>query len=76
MIADSHLAGFQAHKANYSSEGATLDNALIVGKSIGNPITKTAGSRALIVPRTNGFLASNIKLYNFGSDTALIESCS
>jgi hypothetical protein len=55
-----------------------LDNALIIGKSNGNANSDDYydGSRALVVPRTNGFLAKNIRLYNFGSNTALIESCS
>lgn len=33
MIADSKFAGFQAHKGNFSDEGAVLDNALIIGQS-------------------------------------------
>jgi hypothetical protein len=78
MIADSKFAGMQSHKGNWSDEGAVLDNALIVGKSFGNanPDEYYNGARALVVPRTNGFLAKNIKIYNFGSNTALIESCS
>ncbi|CAD8161606.1 unnamed protein product [Paramecium octaurelia] len=78
MIADSRYAGFQSHKTNYSYEGAVLDNALIIGKSIYNaqPDAYYQGSRAIIVPRTNGFLAKNIRMFNFGNYSALIESCS
>jgi hypothetical protein len=51
---------------------------LIVGKSLGNPSADDyyAGSRAMVVPRTNGFLAKNIRIHNYGSNAALIESCS
>ncbi|CAK63336.1 unnamed protein product (macronuclear) [Paramecium tetraurelia] len=79
MIADSKFAGFQAHKGNFSTEGAVLDNAVIIGKSNHNANpddTYYDGSRAMVVPRTNGFLAKNIRIYNYGSNTALIESCS
>lgn len=78
MIADSKFAGFQAHKGNFSAEGAVLDNALIIGQSLGNPSSNEYydGSRALVVPRTNGFLAKNIRIHNFGSNSAIIESCS
>ena len=30
----------------------------------------------MVVPRTNGFLAKNIRIHNYGSNAALIESCS
>ena len=30
----------------------------------------------MVVPRTNGFLAKNIRIHNYGSNSALIESCS
>jgi len=51
---------------------------LIIGKSVGNPAAAEFydGSRGIIVPRTNGFLAKNIKLYNFGANQILVESCS
>lgn len=78
MIADSGFSGFQSHKTNFSEEGEVLDNALIVGRSNGNanPFDYYNGTRAIVVPRTNGFLAKNIKIYNYGNNSALIESCS
>ncbi|CAK78473.1 unnamed protein product (macronuclear) [Paramecium tetraurelia] len=51
----------------------------LLGRSNGNAnpdITYYDGSRAMVVPRTNGFLAKNIRIYNYGSNSALIESCS
>jgi hypothetical protein len=53
------MAGFQAHKTNFTKEGAMLDNALIVGKSNENAAAESYydNSRGLIVPRTNGFMA-------------------
>lgn len=66
-IADSRLAGFEAYKTNYSSVGASIENFMIVGKS-SNPEPDDQfyfESRGIIAPRTDGFSAKNIRLYNF-----------
>ena len=55
-----------------------LDTALIVGHSNGNanPFDYYNNTRAIIAPRTSGFTAKNIKIYNYGNNSALFESCS
>jgi hypothetical protein len=62
MVADSKFAGFQSHKTNLTKDGARIQNYLIVGKSRGNanPDNYYIDSRAIIAPRTDGFMASNV----------------
>ncbi len=62
MVADSKLAGFQSHKTNLTKEGAVIENYLIVGKSKGNANYDAyyIDTRAIIAPRTDGFLATNV----------------
>ncbi|CAD8206675.1 unnamed protein product [Paramecium pentaurelia] len=67
LIASSKIAGYQQHKANFSAEGTTIRNFVIVGSQ-----TNTG----LIVPRTNGFLADTVRFANFPGTSTLIESCS
>ena len=67
LIASSKIAGYQQHKANFSAEGTTIRNFVIVGSQ-----TNTG----LIVPRTNGFLADTVRFANFQGTSTLNELCS
>lgn len=70
MIADSKMAGFQAHLTNYSREGTTLQNIIFVGKSNNNVNINPRyynNSRGIITPRSNGFYSKNIEFYNYDS---------
>jgi hypothetical protein len=51
---------------------------LIVGKSRGNSNGNEyyANARAIITPRTDGFIAKNVQIYNFDSNMTLLNSCS
>ena len=73
-IADSKLAGFEAYKTNYTTQGAKIKNFMIIGKS-NNPETETGfyhESRGIIAPRTNWFSAENVRLYNFEENMILL----
>lgn len=56
-----------------------LENSIIVGRSaFGNEATLKShiNSRAIILPRTEGFAVKNISMHNFGSGMILVESAS
>lgn len=73
-IADSKHAGFEAYKTNYTTEGVSVENFMIVGKS-NNPETSEnfyLESRGIIAPRTNGLSVTNVRFYNFDEDMILL----
>jgi hypothetical protein len=78
LVADSKVAGFQSHKTNLTRDGAIVENFVIVGKSRGNanPDSFYQGARAIIAPRTDGFYVRDVKIYNFGPNMTLLQSCS
>jgi hypothetical protein len=48
-----------------------LQNTIIVGQSVTNgpPTTALVGVRGIITPRTDGFMANNIRFYKFPTGT-------
>lgn len=64
-MADNFRTGFQAHVANFTKEPVILQNSLIIGKSTINGETVDYETSAILVPRTNGFIADTIDIYNF-----------
>jgi hypothetical protein len=77
---DSVKGGMQFHMTNNSIENVTATNCTIVGFSQVNPPANIDSeynqARGLIAPRTDGFKASNVKFYNFGSTMTPLQSCS
>lgn len=55
-----------------------LENSIIVGRSLGNsaPLAFHLNSRAIILPRTDGFAVRNVALHNFGANMILVEGSS
>jgi hypothetical protein len=79
QVADSKKAAFQTHKTNFTKEGATIENFLIVGQSQGNANTEANyynGSIGVITPRTNAFYVKNVRFQNFKKDMVLVNVCS
>jgi hypothetical protein len=79
QVADSKKAAFQTHVTNFTKEGATIENFLIVGQSQGNANTEANyynGSIGVITPRTSGFYVKNVRFQNFKTDMVLVGVCS
>lgn len=76
ILSDNYRAGFQAHSTNFTAEEVVFSNSLIVGKSANGGEAIDYKTSAIIVPRTNGFKASFLSIFNFESGTSIIESSS
>jgi phosphatidate phosphatase PAH1 len=72
-VVDSYTAAIELYHANFTKEQVIADTWAIVGRSHNNPneypILNTIAFKA---PRTNGFLARNIQIYNFESTMTMV----
>lgn len=78
VILDSFRAGFQIHQSNFTKEEVVLTESIIVGRSQGNAATLAfhLNSKAVIMPRTDGFAVTNVAFHNFGTNMILVEGSS
>lgn len=75
-MADNFRTGFQAHVSNYTSSPVTLKDSVIIGKSSINGEVVDYETSAILTPRTDGFYANNVEIYNMPNHTNIIESSS
>lgn len=64
LLADNYHTGFQSHLTNFTSEGLTFQDSIVIGRTATNSESidfhTKAKSSAIITPRTDEFLAKNI----------------
>ena len=77
-IADSKQSAFVIQVTNYSSyETTKIENALIVGKSYGNPSNDSTymNTAGILTSHNENLIVSNIRFHNFGNNMAAFHSC-
>jgi hypothetical protein len=77
-IADSGIAGMQFHLTNISKELVMVQNNIIIGQTVSNglPDANLSNTYGIITPRSDGFMVSGMKFYNFPATMTVFQSCS
>jgi len=78
-VADNILAGIEfSLTSEFGNDMAQINDALIVGMSSNTDDKLQAASpRGIITPRTDNFLVTGVRFFNFNwGDAALVGSCS
>ena len=72
-LLDNFRGGIQLHTANQSREEIICENWVVVGRSANNPSeVPILNTRAFITPRTDGFRARNIEIFNYEASMTVV----
>jgi hypothetical protein len=76
-VADSYRSAIELYITNFTREQVIIDTWVIVGRSQNNPNeVPILNSYAVIAPRTDGFLARNVAVFNFESTMTVVQALS
>jgi hypothetical protein len=74
-VADNAVSGINIQVANFTKEMVGIRNSIIIGQ-LGNVTSASATVQGILTPRTGSSNMTNVRFYNFSTNSLAIATCS